>query len=69
MLYSAVCVQRRGNVLAVRLWLTGAVHSTHTWKVNVEREVVPTDCRSEVGDELMPAGASAFVIPADSLCQ
>jgi hypothetical protein len=31
------------------------------------RAVVPTECRSEVGDEIMPAGASAFVIPADSL--
>ena len=38
-------------------WLAGALYSTHTWKVSVEREDFPTDCRSEVGVELMPAGA------------
>ena len=47
-------------------WLVGALDVTR-WNVNDEGEFDPTDCCSEVADELIPAGASAFVIPADSL--
>ena len=66
MLYSGCAYSGGGMCLPTDSWLVGALDVTR-WNVNDEGEFDPTDCCSEVADELIPAGASAFVIPADSL--